>query len=361
MLGRWWLCAGALVWALAWTDAVAAQAASPTDATQTDTVPPGAGPAQTAPADATPIEAAPVDAAPVDAAAPSGPVTAPATPPPPRHDPEELARAKQHFKQGRAFADTGNCRGAIVEFQAAFDLVPRPSALYNIAQCQERMFRYDLAIEYYERFLQLAGEDDPDRQAVLTAIRLLRGLLATVQVQSTVPAEVWVGDRLAGEAPGTLLVPGGTYTVELRAKGYEPERREITVIGQQQLSVAFEMRALSTYEGLDPLYFYGTAGVSLALVAVGGVLGLHAVTDRGTADDRDAELNTRQTIQDIRDKQQLADIFFGAAGVVAVGATVLYFMTDWDDGEQQDSSGASARLQPVIGPGSAGLILRGSL
>ena len=84
--------------------------------------------------------------------------------------PEVVEQAKQHFRQGVAFAESGNCDGAVVEFEAAYKMIPRPNALYNIAQCQERLFRYDLAVQYYERYLREAPPEAEDRAAVSAAL-----------------------------------------------------------------------------------------------------------------------------------------------------------------------------------------------
>src|SRR4029079_4389597 len=106
--------------------------------------------------------------------------------------PATVEQAKQHFARSVACAQAGECGAAMVEFEAAYQLVPRPNALYNIAQCQERLFRYDLAIRYYEQYLQVAPADAPDRAAVTGALGTLRNLLGTVAVQCNVASEVWV-------------------------------------------------------------------------------------------------------------------------------------------------------------------------
>ena len=86
---------------------------------------------------------APEPAAPVDEVTPDAP---PSVPPAP--DPSDEAR--ERFMQGLELARAGNCEGAITEFEASYTLVPRPNTLYNIAQCQEQLNRYDLAIRYYD-------------------------------------------------------------------------------------------------------------------------------------------------------------------------------------------------------------------
>ena len=78
------------------------------------------------------------------------------------------------------------------------------------------------------------------------------------------------------------------------------------------------------------------------------------------ADGGDPERVTEKTLEDIRDQQNLADVFFGAAGVVGISAMVLYFMTDWDD-EGGASDPAAVDVQAMVTPDGAGVVWRGSL
>jgi tetratricopeptide (TPR) repeat protein len=161
---------------------------------------------------------------PAGPAAPAAPAAEPTAPvaisDEPAAEPAVLEEARGHFRQGMAFAEAGNCGAAIQEFEAAYALVMRASALYNIAQCEERLFRYDLAIRYYERYLQEADPDAEDRSAVQAALGTLRNLLGVVHITSNVKAQVWIDDRLAGEAPGDVYVPAGGHSLELRADGF---------------------------------------------------------------------------------------------------------------------------------------------
>ena len=91
------------------------------------------------------------------------------------------------------------------------------------------------------------------------------------------------------------------------------------------------------------------------------MFGLRAVKASDDAGKVEPERNTQDTIDDIGDKQNLADIFFASAGVVAVGATILYFMTDWGDERAGDQSPGGLEVQAVLTPNGAGLVWRGSL
>lgn len=326
-----------------------------------------------------PAAATPVPADPSATVAPAGEPAAAAAAPaasdaPVEAEPAKLEEARKHFRQGVAFAEAGNCGGAIVEFQAAYDAVPRPNALYNIAQCQERLFRYDLAIRFYEEYLRVAPADASDRPAVQAALGTLRNLLGVVAVASNVPAEVWVDDRLAGEAPGDVFVPAGGHTLEARAKGYLAERAEVKLVGGQRVEVAFTLEKARTTvhvtqtTGLDPIVFWAGVGATAVTAGVGGFFALRVSSLHSDAEKIPAVSPERASARgDIEDAELLADLFFGTSLVLAVGTTVVGFLTKWEASETPpaDAGAGSAgalglRVAPVASADGAGVVLGGA-
>lgn len=305
------------------------------------------------------------------------PAEAPATQPAPiAADPETLTKAKGHFKQGIAFASSGDCSAAIVEFQAAYAIIPRPNMLYNIAQCQERMFRYDLAVKYYDRYLAEAPADAPDRMAVEAALKTLGNLLGSVSITSNVPAQVWVGERLAGEAPGEapgeVLLPAGRHTIELRAEGYIPGRQEVSIVGHDTAELTFKLvKAQTTIEvtettGVPPYLFWSGVTATIAAGVVGGAFALQAQARFDDADALDRFDPRRAAAKsDIESSEFNADLSFAVAGALGLGTVIVAFMTDWDGEKRSNTEAAAAqatlKLSPVIAPGRLGLHLGGSL
>ena len=279
-----------------------------------------------------------------------------------------MESAKQHFRQGLAFAQAGDCRAAVAELETAYELVPRPNALYNIAQCQERLFRYDLAVRFYERYLQEAPADAEDRPAVNAALSSLRNLLGTVHVESNVPAEVWVDDRLAGQAPGDVLVPSGGHTVELRAKSYLPTRSEVRLVGGQRVELQLELvKAQTTVQvtqttGIEPIFFWIGVGATALAGGVGGVLALRVSSLHSDAQ-KLAPVDPRRTTErkKIEDAELTADIFFASAALLGVGTAVLAFVTDWHSDEHAQPGAPSVSLLPASDGKGALLQVGGAL
>lgn len=298
---------------------------------------------------------------------------APSPPPPPATPevaPELIEKARHHFKQAVAFSEAGNCEGAIVEFEASYRMVPRASSLYNIAQCQEQLHRYDLAIQYYERYLQEADADEEDRPAVEAALRTLRNLLGTVHIASNVPAQVWIDDRLVGTAPGDVFVPAGRHVLELRADQYLPQRTEIQVAGREEVEVDLTLSKARTTvhiteeSGLDPIVFWSGATVTLLTGAVGGVFGALALGKQSQADGlKDYDPERVQLAEDADSTARNADILFAVTGVLGVATVVVAFLTDWDGESTRTTTDEppAVSLVPTLGTDHAGLQLRGAL
>ena len=281
----------------------------------------------------------------------------------------ELAEARRRFEQGVALARAGNCDGAIAEFNASLELVRRPVTLYNIAQCQERLHRYDLALATYRAYLDEAPTDASDRGAVENTMRLLGSLLGRLRLQTNVPAEVWIDDRQRGQAPGEVLVPGGRHVVELRAEGYLPARREVEVAGGREaaLEVTLEparqevtiLEHTTERTRINLAYFSVAAALTVVAAAVAVGFGAEALSRRAEVADLDARLRRPQDLEQIEDAALIADVFWGVAGGLAAVAVVLAILTDWD-GDGQDEQG---RSRPTLrhGPTVAGVALGWSL
>lgn len=286
-------------------------------------------------------------------------------------DPDpRFEEARARFVRGIGLAEAGNCPGAIAEFNASLALLPRANTLFNIARCQETLHRYDLAVEAFERYLDIASPDDADRATVEATMRQLQNLLGTLHVASNVEAEVWLQDRVVGVAPGDVLVPGGRHVLELRAPGRLPERREVEVSAQGETSVAFELQAAETnvttnvrnvsYEAppLPAALTVTMIGVAVGTAAVGAGFGIDAMVQSDQVRAMDGRLP--RDLSAISDAALYADILYVAGGLLGATALVMAFLTDWGDGDgQEEEASASPRVVPLAGPLSVGLRVEG--
>lgn len=281
--------------------------------------------------------------------------------------------ARQRFLQGLALARAGDCRGALSELEASFNLLARPNTLFNMAQCQEQLFRYDLAVRDYERYLEIAPADAPDRATVDAQLRALRNLLGTIRVTLTpaLPegrrAEVWLQDRIVGEAPGDVLVPGGAHSIEIRATGFIPARREVQVTARQTAEVSLELeRAQQTIEQhieqnieqhvdqnitvtrqpLPPAVFWTGVALTAGTAIAGMGAGINALVTQSQQNVLDPRL-PRDTGA-ITDSALIADIMFITSGVFLTTTLICAFLTDWTDGAPLDTPPPPE--EPIVTP-----------
>lgn len=70
-------------------------------------------------------------------------------------------QAKAAFAAGRAKYDLGYFSEALAEFERAYESRPLPAFLFNIGQCHFQEGRFDRAVFFYERYLELSP-DAPD-------------------------------------------------------------------------------------------------------------------------------------------------------------------------------------------------------
>ncbi len=161
-----------------------------------------------------------------------------ATPPP---EDARQREALERFDGAAALFERGDARGALAEMQAVYDLLEgRPDqyvVLYNFGRIYEALHRYDRATELYRRYLAESPPDGADRADAEAALRVLERLLGTLVVRVNVPAEVWLGEDLVGQAPGEIALPAGVFALELRAAGYEVVRRQVELTAGTRVEI----------------------------------------------------------------------------------------------------------------------------
>ena len=116
--------------------------------------------------------------------------------------------------------------------------------------------------------------------------------------------------------------------------------------------------------GLDPTLFYVGLSATVVTAAVGTVFAFQVQSLHDDAEALPAVHPDRtQAQKDVQDAELVADIFFGATAVLAIGTTIIYFITDWDGDEKPpaESNAMDVTLAPMAGPGLAGLSVGGAL
>lgn len=179
----------------------------------------------------TPAKPKPAPSASASASAP------PATP----STPEEL-EARRHFDVGLKLYKEKLYEAALVEFEQSYKVVPRPSALRNVAQCQRDLKRFADAYGAYERLLTVhATQMTPkELEAVKKAIKDLESVTGSIAFDvSESGASITVDGREVGPSPLTapVRVDIGPHVVRVTKGGFEPFELNVKVLATQSLPV----------------------------------------------------------------------------------------------------------------------------
>lgn len=170
-------------------------------------------------------------------------------PPALAEEPNAAARAEagERFERGVKLYRSGDYAAALVEFEAAWRVVPRFEVLLDVGMAERRLFRYGEAERSLRRYLDEGGAAvPPDRRAEvereLAEIRSLVGEV-TVRVEGA-PAEVSVDGRAIGRSPldGALLLSGGHHVIRATRSGEEPDEQAVEVVSGAHVEVALAPR-----------------------------------------------------------------------------------------------------------------------
>lgn len=166
------------------------------------------------------------------------------------HADTKLDEAKAHLTSGTQLYDENNFRGALVEFQKAYELAPSWRILFNIGQVEMELQDYAGALRAYSRYLKEGGPDVPaDRLAqVNTEIERLKGRVGFLVVQTGAGAQVVVDDVQVGYAPlpEPVAVSAGQHRVTVTVTGREPVTRVFDVAGRENVTAALAIDVPAT-------------------------------------------------------------------------------------------------------------------
>lgn len=132
--------------------------------------------------------------------------------------------ARRHFNTALELIAAGNYDAGIAEFKVAYEIVPHPVVLYNIARAYADAKDYEHAIEYFELYL---ATEPIDRTEVQDAINTLRSRMGT---QTPVQPEVQSDVIRGGTATADELTELRRHAAELSALAERLAEREADAI-----------------------------------------------------------------------------------------------------------------------------------
>ena len=146
--------------------------------------------------------------------------------------------SRRHFDNGLKLFHDGNYKGALAEFEAAYDLSPSAGALRNVALCQKALYRYAESSDTLGQLLERHRDQlsTAECQTVKDAIAELGNLVGRVTVAVLPPtAEISIDGQPieTDQLSQGVRLNVGEHTVVATAPGYAQWTRVIRVAGGQ--------------------------------------------------------------------------------------------------------------------------------
>ncbi len=218
-----------------------------------------------------------------------------------RPDPN-VERAKELYQNGALLYEEGRYEDAIIAWQEAYRLSERAELLFNIANAQERIGRYQDALDTLSRYRAYAAAEE--REALDRRIRNLERRLA--ETQAATPTPTPTPTPTTTPAPTPTPAPVGTPSPVANPTPTPAPERQVRVL---------------------PIALYGVGALGLG---AGGIFALQASAARKEAAalcvEGDAGLICPSDAADAltRDGRSslLADIGFGVGAAGLLGGTL---------------------------------------
>jgi hypothetical protein len=270
------------------------------------------------------------------------------------------------------FYEERNYDGALAEFSRAHELVPNYRVLYNLAQTQVERHDYVDAIRLFGEYLEQGGGEIPAarREATERERQSLLERVASVQIQSSGGAELWVDGRSQGIVPSrhTLRLNAGMAEVRLEKPGYEPVSRQLTIVGGDSLVVQMRLQpsvpaetvvrpAAATVdrraaEGGANTELWLSAGATTLLAGATLTFAVlatreNSVLDRELRQYQENAARLDDTRSRLRTYAALTD-GFGVATVVGLGATLFFAIAGSDDDASPAPADRADRVRVLV-------------
>jgi hypothetical protein len=153
--------------------------------------------------------------------------------------------ARAAFDRGVALYDAKDARGALAQFQLAYDKSREPRLLINLAVVERDLGRYARGLSLLERAQSEGGKSlsAGERAKLQRSIRAFRALTTEISVTTDPPgAEVLVDGELIGKTPlaaGTRI-DLGRRKLSLRAEGHKDHELTREITGPLRLELSLE-------------------------------------------------------------------------------------------------------------------------
>ena len=210
-------------------------------------------------------------------------------------------QVEQLSQQGAQHFNEGEFNRAAEAFIEAYELRPIPSLLFNIGRCYQELQEWDLAIEYYERYVRAPDTDGDVRDNAMDRVQALRGYQVAAERGREAARDVRRDAQRQASTPLVVEIDEPSRTVE-----------------------------------------WATLGAGGAFLLGGVAMGMMARGNATRLNDTELNYDDRLSAQrSARTQGRVADgLFIVGTGAVATGVYLLFFR----GGDDATSTGGASSL-----------------
>ncbi len=170
----------------------------------------------------------------------------PATPPPTDVRSTLPDPARHAWDTAKQLADANDYKGALVEFNRAFDLSQNPRVLYNVGVVEKLLTHYARAVGAWNRELtEGAGKLTPGEVVELkNAIAIVQQFVTSIDVTANeADCTLYIDDYAVGKTPFTapVAIDVGKHTLKLTKTGFVDAVMQVEVASAQKTPVTFKI------------------------------------------------------------------------------------------------------------------------
>src|SRR5579872_2304395 len=157
--------------------------------------------------------------------------------------------ARHAWDAAKQLAGASDYKGALVEFQRAYEISHNPRVLYNVGVTEKLLTHYARAVDAWDKELkegtgQLSGAEV---QELNNAISIVKQFVTTIEVTSNEPdATLYIDDYAVGKTPflGPVRIDVGKHTLKLTKEGFADASQPVDVAAGVKTPVFFTIEPL---------------------------------------------------------------------------------------------------------------------
>jgi hypothetical protein len=190
-------------------------------------------------------------------AAPAAPPAAPVAPAPAAAPAPSVAPladslsgpAKEAYESAKLLYRDGDFKGAMVKFQAAYELAKDARLKWNIAACEKNLRHYSRVKVLVSEYLEEGGDKltPEDRQEAKDLLKTIEPFTALLRVDVAEPgAQVFIDDVLVGTTPldKPVELDIGVHKLRVQKDGFESYAADVPVGGAPEVSARATLKRI---------------------------------------------------------------------------------------------------------------------